>query len=59
MKGKAGTETEVAMEESGAVAEAGVETARRGGTGAETMAVTEVGSVAVIVAMIATDEYMA
>jgi hypothetical protein len=58
MKGKAGTETEVAMEESGAVAEAGVETVRRkgGGTGAETMAVTEVGSVAVIVAMIATDE---
>jgi len=58
MKGKAGTETEVAMEESGAVAEAGVETVRRkgGGTGAETMAVTGVGSVAVSVAMIATDE---
>jgi hypothetical protein len=58
MKGKAGTETEVAMEESGAVAEAGVGTARRKGeeTGAGTMEVTEVGSVAVSVAMIATDE---
>lgn len=58
MKGKAGTETEVLMEESGAVAEAGAETVRRrgGGTGAETVATREAGSAAPSVNVIATDD---